>query len=124
MIKILVLEDDLSSRELLCNLLTQQGYEVVCEADGCSGFLQIGKQQPDLVISDIDMPGMSGLEILHRLRLDQATNEIPFIICTNAIEEVYCRLAAKLDAAYITKPVYPETILQTIAEQLARRSEV
>lgn len=122
MVKILVLEDNVLSQDLLCSLLIPQGYEVVCYTDGSLGLAQIKVQCPDLVISDIDMPGMNGLEVLRHLRLDEATVSLPVIICTSAEEDTYRRLATKLNAAYITKPFSLSEMLQTIQRQLAQHS--
>ena len=124
MIKILVLEDNILSQDLLCSMLVPQGYEVVCAADGCSGLTKIKEHQPDLVISDIDMPGLSGLEVLRQLRLDRTTASIPVIICTSADDESYRRIVHKLNAIYITKPFYPTEMLKAIAQQLAQNSKV
>ncbi|MGG6263966.1 response regulator [Leptolyngbya sp. AN03gr2] len=124
MIKILVLEDNILSQDLLCSVLALQGYEVVCAADGRSGLNKIKEYQPDLVISDIDMPGLNGLEVLRQLRLDSATASLPVIICTSAEEESYRRIVHKLNAVYMTKPFYPTEMLNTIAQQLAQSSKV
>ncbi|MBD2080211.1 response regulator [Leptolyngbya sp. FACHB-17] len=123
MVKILVLEDNVLSQDLLRSILIPQGYEVVCVADGCSGLAQIKEQQPDLVISDIDMPGLNGLEVLRQLRLDSATAALPVILCTSAEEDCYRRIAQKLNAVYITKPFYPTAMLEAIAQQLSHYSE-
>lgn len=122
MVKILVLEDNVLCQDLLCSMLIPQGYEVVCVADGSSGLAQIKEQQPDLVISDIDMPGLNGLEVLRQLRIDRTTASLPVILCTSAEEYSYRRLAQKLNAVYITKPFYPAEMLIAIAQQLAQHS--
>ncbi|MGG6267473.1 response regulator [Leptolyngbya sp. AN03gr2] len=124
MIKILVLEDNILSQDLLCSVLIPQGYEVDCAADGYSGLTKIKEHQPDLVISDIDMPGLNGLEVLRQLRLDSATASLPVIICTSADEESYRWIVRKLNAVYITKPFYPAEMLKAIAQQLAQSSKV
>lgn len=122
MVKILVLEDNILSQDLLCSLLIPHGYEVTCAADGYLGLTQIKVQRPDLVISDINMPGMNGLEVLRHLRLDETTVSLPVIICTSCEEDTYRRLATSLNAAYITKPFSLSKLLQTITQQLEKHS--
>lgn len=121
MVKILVLEDNVLSQDLLCSLLIPEGYEVVCAADGQSGLVQIQEQHPDLAISDIDMPGMNGLEVLQQIRLNHLTASLPVIICTSAEDESCRRLATQLNAIYITKPFYPSKLLQIVTEQLTQQ---
>lgn len=123
MAKILVLEDNVLSQDMLCSILIPKGYEVTCVADGRSGLAKVKELQPDLVISDIDMPGLNGLEVLRQLRIDSATASLPVIICTSAEDDSYCRLVQKLRAIYITKPFYPTAMLNAIASQLAQYSK-
>lgn len=121
MVKILVLEDNVLSQDLLCSVLIPQGYEVICAGDGQSGLAQIKEQHPDLVISDIDMPGMNGLEVLRQIRLNHLTANLPVIICTSAEEESCRRFATKLNAIYMTKPFHPSKLLKIVAEQLTNQ---
>lgn len=83
MSKIIILEDDNLLRKMYSDKLKQSGYEVFVYGDGKSGFQAIKKIKPTLVLSDIMMPGMSGLEVLENMKKDNALKKIPFVFLTN-----------------------------------------
>lgn len=69
--RILVVEDNADSRDLLSKLLAMSGYEVLSAPDGESGYAAALKQVPDLIITDINMPRMDGLELLRKVRVER-----------------------------------------------------
>ena len=104
--KILIAEDNPASREFLVELLGAQGYKVMVAEDGESALKRIRQEPPDLVLLDIQMPGMDGYEVLRRLRADAATASMRIVACTAyamAGDEDKA-LAAGFDG-YITKPI-------------------
>lgn len=85
--RILIADDDPNLRELLTGLVRDLGYEVVAVADGEAALAQVGVQPPDLVLSDVAMPGPGGFEVCRRLKADPATRLIPVILLTGIGEE-------------------------------------
>jgi putative two-component system response regulator len=81
-----VVEDDASNRALLDALLRREGYEVVIAANGPDGLNAVRDDAPDLVLLDIEMPGMSGLEVCRDLRADPDTVALPIILLTGRTE--------------------------------------
>ena len=80
--RILVVEDNSDSRDILAKLLRMSGFDVVAASDGESGFNKALKQVPDLIITDINMPGMDGLELLRRVRLESMLDGTAVLVVT------------------------------------------
>ena len=87
--KILCIEDDSEAAALIAEELVERGYEVLVARDGREGFAAILKNMPDLVLSDISMPGMSGFEVLERLTaLAPRFRHMPFVFLTARTQAV------------------------------------
>ena len=80
MSKILAIDDDSIIRTLLSNSLSKAGYEVVTAADGESGLLKAETEKPDIVITDFQMPGISGLDVITELK--KVNPGLPVILLT------------------------------------------
>ena len=107
MAKILVIEDEAPIREMLFDELTVQGHRVVEAANGEEGLLKFLELEPDLVLCDRAMPGMSGFDVLERIRgAHPQYDDVPFVFLTALTDP---RDKAGVDhlrpAAYIEKPV-------------------
>jgi len=113
--RILVVDDEPDTVELLQALLEGEGYAVETALDGPSALERVKASPPDLILLDVMMPGMDGLEVCDRLRFDPATCDLPIIFLT-AKEDPYLRSRASiLDVyAYIPKPFSPEEMLAEI----------
>ena len=121
MAKILVIENDLSFLDLLRVHLSGAGHEVVTAEDPALGLRAIIENGPDLIILDIFLPYLSGIEVLEALRADPATASIPVVVLTGTRDDEVFAKARKLGAAeYLTKPVQREKLLDTIEAVLAR----
>ncbi len=105
MFKILIIEDNDDNRDILKQQLKYLGYEVVEAADGLEGLNQVAKEQPDLVIVDIMMPGIDGKEVTRRLRADSKTKDLPVLAATVLFhsEDIHSCLAAGCNDV-LTKP--------------------
>ncbi|MCH8748706.1 response regulator [Patescibacteria group bacterium] len=104
MAKLLLVEDDALLVRLYQKKFTKDGYEVVSAKDGEAGLALIDKEQPDLVLLDIMMPKLSGLEMLERIKANPATRSIPVVILSNLGGEEEQERALELGAvAYIVK---------------------
>ncbi len=122
MASILVVDDELSMREFLKILLEKEGYRVVTAAEGKTALDLAEKQSFDLVISDIRMPGMSGLDLLARLKQQQA--EIGVILITAFASPDDAVAAMKHGAFdYITKPFNVEEIKTVIRAVLRKKQQ-
>ena len=115
--KILILEDEARMRRLLELVLREPGYQVQTAADGKQGIILWKQWQPDLVLSDLKMPKMDGLEVL-RFR-NALFPDIPFIFLT-AFGTVKTAVAAMKEGAfdYLTKPVDNNRVLELVARAL------
>lgn len=80
--KILVVDDEAGIREFLYTVLTQEGYEVITASDGQAGLTMAADQQPDLILLDINMPHLNGMETCRRLREKDTTSHLRVIMLT------------------------------------------
>jgi DNA-binding response OmpR family regulator len=80
--RILIVEDNTDSRDILAKLLRMSGYEVTSASDGESGYVAALERLPDLIITDINMPVMSGIELLKKVRLESLLNETAILVVT------------------------------------------
>lgn len=123
MASILVVDDELSMREFLKILLEKEGYRVTVAADGKSALALAGKHSFDLVISDIRMPGMSGLDLLTRLK--QVKAEIGVIMITAFASPDDAVAAMKSGAFdYITKPFNVDEIKTVVRAVLKKQRQI
>lgn len=82
--KVLFIEDEPDQIKMISLRLERNGYHVVFALDGEEGLLMAAKEKPDLILADVIMPGIDGLEVCRRLRKDPATRHIPIISTTAA----------------------------------------
>lgn len=115
MASILVIEDDASFLDLLRVHLTSAGHEVRTTQDAAAGLRAVIDDRPDVIILDLFVPYMHGIDVLAALRGDPATASIAVIVLTGARDDELFARAQKLGAAdYLTKPVQRETLLASI----------
>ena len=121
MAKIVVLEDDTATRRLICAVLKKAGHEVTDVDNGAEGLLIVMAEQPDLVISDVEMPKMTGFEVLQNVRLEPDTADTPFILLTSLASRADIRKGMVQGADdYITKPFEPQELIESVNAQMAR----
>lgn len=114
---ILVVDDNDVIRELLSMTLTYQGYHVFKAKDALDAGELLRERQVDLLLADIEMPMMDGLELLRVLRRDAATASLPVVFVTSHTH--YEGEAKQLGAAaYLTKPVRTSDLFKAVAAQL------
>jgi type IV pilus assembly protein PilB len=119
--KILVVEDEPQMLGVLCELLEGEEYTVVAARDGREARAQIYREAPDLILTDIQMPEMDGLDLLEKVRGDLSTRHIPVIVLT-AMESKDAELQAYNLGAddYIAKPFQANLLLSHIRRSLFR----
>ncbi len=100
-------------RELLYLHLTSAGYEVELAADGIAAGHAVLRRIPDLMLVDVDMPFLNGLELVSAIRADRSLPRFPVVFLTGVTN--LKERAHALDAAYITKPIRADTLLAVVA---------
>lgn len=117
---IFVLEDDRAMRELTRLHLVAEGHEVHAFEDAVEGGRALLEGAPDLLICDVNMPYMSGLELLTAMRGDPQTAAIPVIIMTSHTDDETWSKAFKLGiAAFITKPFVKDELMSAVSKALS-----
>jgi len=120
--KILVIEDDRSLREVLTYNLQQAGYDVLTATDGQDGLLQAQLKSPDIVLLDLMLPVVDGLDVCRRLRADASTREMLIVMLTAKAEESDELIGFSLGADdYVTKPFSVKVLLERIKALRRRR---
>ena len=119
--RILVVDDDPALREILRDTLEGERYEVSEAADGGEALASVYRERPDLIVADLKMPGIDGLELLKKLRRDLATCQIPFIVLTGTDDMDAEAKALDLGADdYLGKPPERARLLSRIRRSLLR----
>jgi phosphate regulon transcriptional regulator PhoB len=121
--KIQIIEDDRDIVELVRYNLANEGYDVQSSADGISGLAQLRKSPPDLLLLDLMLPKMPGLEICREIRKDASLNRIPILMLTARGEEADRVVGLEMGADdYVTKPFSPRELVARV-RALLRRTE-
>jgi DNA-binding response OmpR family regulator len=119
--KVLLIEDDASFRKAVSDVLTIEGFEVVQAPSGKAGIVVAQEKSPDLVLLDLIMPGMKGLEVCQLLKQDAQTARIPIIILTGNDKEGQDIACLDMGADdYLTKPVKSGRLLAYVRALLRR----
>lgn len=119
--RILVIEDDRDIVELVRYNLEKDGYQVFTATDGATGVAQVKKSPPDLLVLDLMLPKLSGLEICKEIRRDAALNRLPILILTARGEEADRVVGLELGADdYVTKPFSPREFVARVKALLRR----
>lgn len=117
-IKILIIEDDEEMRSLLRDFVEEEGYEADTVGDGYEAFRRLVKEPFALVVTDVRMPGLTGLDILPRIRKLQPG--IPIIVITAfGSEEVYRRALERGATAYLEKPIHFQKLKELIHQMVS-----
>jgi adenylate cyclase len=119
---ILVVDDNGSNRDVLARRLTREGHKVVTAANGAAALDLTGRQDFDIILLDLIMPGMSGFEVLRHLKATERTSDIPVIVIS-ALDEldsvVRCIEAGAED--YLTKPFNPILLRARVGASLEKK---
>jgi CheY-like chemotaxis protein len=111
--KILVVEDDLATLEDLQKTLTVAGYDVLTAGNGVEALERVGQARPDLVVTDLNMPEMDGVELCRRLKAQHDLRIIPILV-TSALPELPVTLHGVAEA-FFRKPVDRDELLNAVA---------
>ncbi len=112
---VLVVDDMKTQLDLINNYLGEAGYNVIKASDGEDALNKVNQHQPDLIITDLVMPEMSGLEFCRKLKKDSATADIPVIAWSTKNRSMDQKWAMKQGvAAYLVKGCSKEEIVQAV----------
>lgn len=115
MTTILVVEDTASEQDLIISYLVEGGYSVISATNGQEALQKIEAKRPDVVVTDLVMPGMSGLELCRSLKKNQDTKNLPIVACTSKNQELDKLWGMKQGIdVYVTKPFSREDILRAV----------
>ncbi|MBF0595025.1 MAG: response regulator [Candidatus Omnitrophica bacterium] len=110
--RILVCDDAFSTRELVKNLIESVGYVVDTAVDGLDGWERLARNKYDLVVSDVEMPRMTGFELCEQIKKSPEHNEIPVVLCTALDREEHKKRGIDVGAsAYIVKTAFDQSTL-------------
>jgi len=119
MTKILVIEDNEKNRYLISFILRDSGYDVIEAITGEDGVETVIREHPDLVLMDIQLPGIDGYETTRRIRASPADDTLPIIALTSfAMTGDRERALAAGCTGYIEKPINPDTIMGEIQKYI------
>ncbi len=113
--KILIVDDDSTTRKLLGLFLRSKGYEVAYAENGIDGIEKLGLENPNMIISDLNMPYMDGIEFVKSVRSDPARAELPILMVTTEGDPEERERALSVGVnGYLVKPVTAEVVIQHI----------
>ncbi|MGC3982818.1 MAG: ATP-binding protein [Steroidobacteraceae bacterium] len=119
--KVLVVEDDESFRYIVRQLLPSASYEVIEAATGIEGLRLAQTVQPDMMLLDINLPGMDGPQLLAQLALEEHTRDIPAIVITAAVEEKSQPVMSRVDAIIAKRDLSADVLMGAITDSLRKR---
>ncbi len=120
---ILVVDDEPTIRVLVRAALEGSGYGVLEAVDGATALEMARSQRPDLLLLDVALPRMSGLEVCRRLKRDPATAGTPILLITGFVQQAERQAAAEAGAeGFIAKPFSPAALVAQIDDTLHRRA--
>lgn len=122
--KIVLVEDEEDIAALIKLQAEISGYKILVEVDGLNGYRTIEKERPDIVILDIMLPGLSGLDICRKMKSNDALKDIPVMMVSAKGEEIDIVLGLELGADdYVTKPFSPKVLFSRVRAILRRGTE-
>jgi two-component system, chemotaxis family, response regulator PixH len=112
---VLVVEDTPSEMELMVHYLRDSGCTVICAVTAQEALEKAAHQIPDVIVSDVVMPGMSGFELCRSLKKQPATAHVPIVLCTSKSQDIDRLWGMRQGAdAYLTKPYTRDQLVQAV----------
>jgi chemotaxis protein histidine kinase CheA/CheY-like chemotaxis protein len=116
---VLIVEDSMTTRTLLRNIMISAGYEVETSVDGADAWAKIQQRQYDCIVSDIEMPNMNGWDLCSRVKNSPALSDVPFVLITSLSKDEERQRGLELGAdAYLVKGLFNEQELLDTVERL------
>ena len=121
---VVVADDEDDILELVTTIIERAGHQVVPVHNGAAALAAVRERRPDLVVLDISMPEVDGLEVLRRLRSDDETSELPVLLLSARAQEDDVRLGFATGAsAYVKKPFSPGELSRRVDDLLAAAAQ-
>ena len=122
--KLLLIEDEEDIAALIKLQAELSGYKMIVESDGLNGFRAVEREKPELIILDIMLPGMNGLDVCRKIKNNPDLKHIPIILISAKSEELDVVLGLELGADdYVTKPFSPKVLFSRVKVVLRRKQE-
>ena len=119
--RILVVEDNRLNRELIVDVLEAEGYTVLEAEDGAGLIQRVEAEQPELILLDLQLPGVDGLTLARQLKADPATQGIPILVTTAYAEVGYReRVLAAGCSGFVSKPLDVRAFVQIVGRLLGK----
>jgi DNA-binding response OmpR family regulator len=122
--KILVVEDHADARQMLAAILESEGYTAICAEDGLQGFSVARVERPDLILTDIGMPNLNGIEMTKLLREQEEFSNVPILVLTAYHKGVMIEAIKAGATGATSKPVQLESLLRLVKNLLAGASSL
>jgi DNA-binding response OmpR family regulator len=116
--KVLVVEDHHDTSFMLCRLLKMEGYEVEHAIDGMVGYSAATNEHPDLIVTDIQMPRMNGIEMIKRIREEDELRQTPIIVMSAYGKRIIDDALQAGATDYVEKPIDFDKFLSAIKSKL------
>ena len=113
--KVLIIEDEARNMKLEKDLLEMAGYEVLCAVNAEDGIVMAKEQQPDVIVSDYQLPGLNGIQAQQIMAQDEATKNIPLAFVTASVTQEQKEMLAKSGCQVISKPINTRTFAKDVA---------
>jgi signal transduction histidine kinase len=119
---ILVIEDDDTLRQTIADILDMNGFDCRVAADGSAGLEQARRETPSVILTDIQMPGLTGFELITKFREDEQLRSVPVIVVSAKVDRAAMRRGMELGADdFITKPFTEEEVIHSIRARLEKK---
>ena len=121
--KVLIADDEIHIIHVVAIKLRNNGYEVISANNGAEAYELVHTEHPDIIVTDYQMPLMTGIELIEKLRTDQATKHLPVILLTARSFAISQEQQESLDvSACLSKPFSPKELLKSIQDILYQRN--
>ncbi len=121
---VLVVEDEPTIADVVARYLRRAGYETQVVGDGAAALAAVGSRRPDLIVLDVMLPGVDGLEVMRRVREDGSTNQVAILLLTARGDEVDRVAGLRLGADdYVVKPFSPAELIARVDAVLRRTGD-
>lgn len=118
--KILLVDDDVTLHDMYAERLRAEGYNIVSAYDGEEALEKVSKEQPDVILLDIMMPKINGIDVMKKLREDETTANIPIILLTALVQEInkIKGMMHETDQYLIKSEIMPSAVISAIEKAL------
>ncbi len=121
-VKILLVDDDMTLHQMYAERLKAEGYEIASAYDGEEALTKVDSEKPDLVLLDIMMPKINGIDVMKKMRENEKTSKIPVILLTALIQEIgkIKNMMQDYDGYLIKSEILPADVIKAIEKSLAK----